>query len=55
MYVLFIAIYLYLFYPRIDALRGEALLNVVVYSMYNDNKVFLFYSFYIGCQLHTNK
>ena len=31
------------FYPFTDALIGEALPNFVVYSMYNDNKGFLFY------------
>ena len=47
-YLFAIYLYLFCFYPFIDALIGEGLLNFVVYSMYNDNKGFLFYydSFY---------
>ena len=37
-------IYIFFFYPFTDALIEAALPNFVVYSMYNDNKGFLFYS-----------
>ena len=53
--VLFIAIYLYIFYPFIDALIGEALLNFAVYSMHNDNKGFLFYSILFYSILYSTK
>ena len=49
--VSYLLLFIYLFfYPFIDALIREALRNFVVYSMYNDNKGFLFYSvlFYIA-------